>query len=82
MTISASDIPAAADLLKRRAQLISRKSRINEAQSLGDMAALFAGTGLEGAIIALARDSMGQFMQVNIDALERQITAMGVELGA
>lgn len=82
MAITAAEVPAIADLVRRRSQLKSRIARVAQVLSLDDMAAMFEGTGLENQVLTISKEQVTQYLLGAIAELERQLTAAGVTLEA
>lgn len=80
MPIPASDVPTVTDLMRNRAQLVSRMARIPQVQGLTDMAALFVGTGLEGNVLDIAKQQVTQYLTDRVIEIEAQLTRLGVDL--
>lgn len=81
MAITAAEVPAIADLVRRRSQLQSRIARVAQVLSLDDMAAMFEGTGLETQVLTISKEQVTQYLRGAIADLEAQLTKAGVTLG-
>ena len=80
MAIPVSTVPPINDLVRRRAQLLSRQTQVEAMASLGDMASLFEGTGLEGQVLVIAKQQVLQYLANAIAGIEAQLVEAGVLL--
>ena len=75
---AASDIPTAQDLLTQLNSLRFRLAKVAGASDIDDLFGLLKGTGLEGTVLTAARQSVADFLNVGINQIKAQLTALGV----